>query len=200
MATGYTRRNFFIKKNFQGKLILSTFFFVSGGCLLFIVLLSFFSADTLAIAYNKHDLQLSYTPFILLKQVLTTHWLLVTFGGTVLVFGSLLLSHRIAGPLYRFEKALDSMNLGHIDETIHLRGNDEGKELALKINTFNTRLSQSVRVIHHNSTALETLIEQAMGLDLPEEEKETLASLCWSMHEHNRKIKNTCSDYIPKNE
>lgn len=200
MANGYKRRNIFIKKDFQGKLILSTFLFVCGGCLLFIVLLGFFSADTLTISYTNHDLQFGQTPFMLFKQVLTANWILIAVGGTVLVLGSMLLSHRIAGPLYRFEKALDQMNLGHLDEVIQLRDKDEGKELACKINQFNTRLSQSVRTIHHNSTALNTLIEQAAALDLPKEEKETLASLLWSMQEHNRKIKTTCSDFAPRNE
>lgn len=200
MEQNYKRRNIFIKKDFQGKLILSAFLFFCGGSLLFMVLLAVFSADTLTISYADHDLQFGQTPLMLIKQMLTANWLLLAIGGTLLVIGSMVISHRIAGPLYRFEKVLDGMNSGRLDESIKLRNKDEGKELAKKINQFNSMLSQSIRSINHSSAALETLLEQATALNLPEEERQTLASLCWSMQEHNRKIKNACSIYSPKDE
>ena len=69
MDKGYKRRNFFIKRDFQGRLILGYFLFVTGGCLFFIVLLGLFSADSLTIAYNNHDIQFGQTPFMLMKSV-----------------------------------------------------------------------------------------------------------------------------------
>lgn len=113
---------------------------------------------------------------------------------------SLFLSHRIAGPMFRFESTLENMMNGHLDNTIHLRNKDEGKELARKINELNSQLSQSFRAIGQNSKALEILIEQASTLDLPEKEKEQLASLCWSMQEHNRKITQNCDYFSLKEE
>lgn len=200
MAKGYKRRNFFIKKDFQGKLILSTFLFFSGGCLLFIVLMALFSADTLTISYSQNSLQFGQTPLMLIKQMLTANWLLLAIGGTVLVISSMFLSHRIAGPLYRFEKVLDSMNAGQLCEIVSLREKDEGKELAVKINHFNATLSRAVRTAHFSTTALDALLEQAESLNLPKEEKDALASLCWSMREHNRKIQTAFSIYQPKDE
>jgi methyl-accepting chemotaxis protein len=200
MATGYKRRNIFIKKDFQGKIILSTFLLVTGGGLLFMVMFTIFSADSLTISYTNHNLQFGQTPLMLIKQALTANWILISIGGTVLVIASMIFSHRIAGPLFRFEKTLDNMISGRLDDKIYLRGRDEGKELAAKINQFNADLSKSIRTINHNTIALETLIEQATALNLPEGDRETLASLYWSMQEHNRKIKNTCSAYTLKDE
>ncbi len=197
MGKGYTRRkrNFLIKKDFQGRLILSTFLFVSGGCFLFIVLLSYFSADTLTISYSNKGLEFGQTPMMLLEQILTANWILIVIGGTFLVVASMLLSHRIAGPLFRFEKALDNMNAGRLDDTIRLRGKDEGKELATKINHFNLQLSQNLRIIEQSSLALDALIEQASSLNLPEEQQEELASLCWSMQEQNNKVHRVCNSF-----
>lgn len=200
MSKVYKRRNIFIKKSFQGKLILSSFLFVGGGCLLFILLLGFVSSDTLTISYTSHDIQHGQTPLMLIKQILIANWILIAIGGIFLIIASLLLSHRIAGPLFRFEKALDNMRAGYLDDTIKLRGKDEGQELAMKINQFNSQLSRAIRTINHNTTALETLIEQVTAINLPESEKEELAGLCWSMQEHNRKIKHTCSAYTLKDE
>ncbi len=173
MAKNYKRRSFFIKKDFQGKLILSCFLFVIGGGLLFNML---------------H------------KQMLTTNWSLIILCGGFVVVVSLLLSHRIAGPLFRFESTLDNMKEGNLNNTIYLRDKDEGKELARKINEFNVQLAKSFRTISHNSKALEILLEQASALDLPEGEKEQLASLCWSMQEHNRKITNESNYFNSKDE
>jgi methyl-accepting chemotaxis protein len=200
MVKNYKRRNFFIKKDFQGKLILGCFLLVAGGGLLFNVLLGLLSADTLTISYIDNDLQLGQTPLMLVKQVLTANWFLLVIGGGFMMLASLLLSHRIAGPLYRFETTLDNMQKGRLDNTIHLRDKDEGKELARKINEFNVQLSQSFTIISQNSKALQILTEQALTLDLPEREKEQLASLCWSMQEHNRKISTNCNFFCPRDE
>jgi len=52
----------------------------------------------------------------------------------VLAASSILLSHRVAGPLYRIERTLDRLIQGEDVEHIRLRKNDELKELAEKIN------------------------------------------------------------------
>jgi methyl-accepting chemotaxis protein len=200
MVKNYKRRKFFIKKDFQGKLVLGCFLLVAGGGLLFNVLLGLLSADTLTISYTNNDLQIGQTPFMLIKQVLTANWFLLVIGGGFVMLASLLLSHRIAGPLYRFETTLDNMQKGRLDNIIQLRNKDGGKELARKINEFNVQLSQSFTLISQNSKALHILTEQALTLDLPEREKEQLASLCWSMQEHNRKISNNCNYFCPRDE
>jgi methyl-accepting chemotaxis protein len=200
MKKKYKRRKCFIKKNFQGKLILSCFLFVTGGGLLFNVLLGLLSADSLTISYINQELQLGQTPVMLLKQILTANWLLIIIGGGFVIVASLFLSHRIAGPLFRFESTLDNMKKGYLGNTIHLRDKDQGKELAQKINEFCIQLSDSFCTISQNANALKILIEQASALDLPEAEKEQLASLCWSMQEHNSKITNNCNYYCPRSE
>ena len=170
MANNYQRRKFFIKKDFQGKLLLICFLFAVGAVLL---------------------------SNAMLAQGLLVNGILIVIGFALVTLASLLLSHRVTGPLYRFEATLDNMQKGRLDITIHLRDKDQGKELAQKINEFNLQLSRSFRSISHSSKAMENLIEQANTLNLPEQEKEQLACLCWTMREHNRKIFNNCSYYTP---
>lgn len=168
MAKMYKRRKFFNKTDLQKKLLLGCFLFMVGGGLLFNVLL---------------------------KKLPAANWLLIIIGGCCVLVASVFLSHRIAGPLYRFELTLDNMLKGRLNNRIHLRDKDEGKLLAQKINELNIQLSQSFQTINKNSKALQILIEQASTLDLPEGEKEQLASLCWSMQEHNRKIANSSNTF-----
>ncbi len=129
------------------------------------------------------------------KEILTTNWSLIFLCTGFAMVMALLLSHRIAGPLFRFESTVDNMKKGNLDNIIYLRDKDEGQELAEKINELNRQLAKSFRAISQNSKALNILLEQASTLDLPEREKEQLASLCWSMQEHNRKITNESNYY-----
>lgn len=200
MAQQYKRRNIFIKKDFQGKLILGYFLFVAGGCLLFIMLLGLFSADTMTISYNNHDLQLGQTPIVLLKKVLAAHWVFLVLGSIFLVVTAMFITHRIAGPLFRFEKALDNMLDKKLDDAIFLRSKDEGKDLARKINEFNADLSLSLKNLQAHSEAIAELIEQARtkSLSLSPAEQEDLCGIYWNLEEKNKRIKVICSAYTLK--
>ena len=198
MKEKHKRRNFFIKQEFQGKMILGYFLFVMGGCLLFILLFGIFSSDSLTISYTNNDFQFGQTPFMLIKKALAAHWILLVFGGALLVAAAMFLTHRIAGPLYRFEKALDQMISGNLNDTIYLREHDEGKELAGKINTFNASLSLSVDSIAADSVAIAALLKRLEELEQSPELLDTLKSVTWAIREYNNKISATCEKYRAK--
>jgi methyl-accepting chemotaxis protein len=200
MAQLFKRRNIFIKKDFQGKLILASFLLVTGGCLFFIVLFALFSADTLTLSYSNHDLQLGQTPVILLKKALAAHWLFIVIGSIFLVVAVMLLTHRIAGPMFRFEKALDSMLQGRLDDTIYLRSKDEGKDLARKFNSFNEQLSTAIKSLQANSEAISALIDEAHNKSqaLEGDQQLELQSLLWSLEEKNKKNQAICASYTLK--
>jgi methyl-accepting chemotaxis protein len=200
MAQPYKRRNFFIKKDFQGKLILGYFLFVTGGCLFFLCLLGLFSADTLIISYTNHELQLGQTPIMLLKETLAAHWLFLVIGGAFLVAAAMLVTHRIAGPLFRLEKTLESMLKGNLNDTIYLRTTDEGKDLAKKINDFNANLSLAVNNLQGNAEAIASLLELARqkAESLGHEQQEELQSIYWNINEKTNRIKAICASYTLK--
>jgi methyl-accepting chemotaxis protein len=156
----YKRRNYFIKKNFQGKLILGYFLFMLGGCLLFTVILAALSADTLTVVYRNNDLQLGQTPLMLLKQVLTAHWIFIVVGGGIIIVAAMLITHRMAGPIFRLERAVNNMVSGRLDDVIFLRGQDEGKEIAAQLNQFNRELSKKIRQIENCSQKIDVLLVQ----------------------------------------
>ncbi|KAB2890010.1 MAG: methyl-accepting chemotaxis protein [Desulfobulbaceae bacterium] len=195
MNKPYKRRNYFIKKDFQGKLILGYFLFVMGGCLLFIIMLGIISADTLTISYTDHDLQLGQTPMMLIKNVIAANWVLIVIGGTFLVLAAMLITHRIAGPLYRFEMALDNMVAGRLNDFIHLRENDNGKELAEKINTFNKKLSATIDTIDTNAALLASLLIQARTSGNPGSEDPELGEVYRRMEETTAHIRQACSAF-----
>ena len=150
----FKRRNYFINKEFQGRYIFTYFVLAGVGSLIFIGIFSFFSSNTLSIVYDNYHLQLGVTPGILFKKILSTQWLFLVLGGGLVILFTLFLTHRVAGPFYRFEKTLDAMIEGDVSGKVALRPKDEGKELAQKINAFNYILSDKLSVMENFNSNL----------------------------------------------
>lgn len=181
-------KNFFIKKDFQGKMILVIFVTVLIGCMFFILLFGLFSANTMTISYSNNTLQMGQTPMVLFKKAIAANWFFLIIGGTLLVILAMIGTHRIAGPLYRFEKALDNMSLGNLNDTIHLRTKDEGKDFAQKINIFNKVLSQKIAEIGKHSTAVNDLMNQLQSGDARKLPPGEMELLCQAIAKNNKKI------------
>jgi len=186
--SGYKRRNYFIKKNFQGKLILGYFLFVVIGCLIFTVILALLSADSLTVVYQDNDLQIGQTPFMLVKQLLTANWIFLIAGSAFVVVAAMMITHRLAGPLFRLERAVDNMSRGQLNDIIYLREKDEGKELAAKLNQFNNGLSQDLRHIERQSHNIEDLLVQYSSLNPENSSFEDYESLFNSVARQNKVV------------
>jgi len=168
MKQKFKRRNYFINKEFQGKYLFNAFLLLALGSILFVFILRFFSSNTLSIVYENYHLELGTTPDILLNKILNAQWLFLLLGGFSLMGIVLLLSHRIAGPFFRFEKTLDSMIRKDLTQKIFLRTKDEGKVLAGKINSFNQKLGGDISKIKYNSKEIDRFLEKT-----PKYEKDT---------------------------
>ena len=157
---GYKRRNYFINKEFQGRIIFNYFLLATIGSILFMVVFSFFSSNTLSISYDDYHLQLGVTPTILFKKILSTQWLSIVFGGGLVVIITLFLTHRVAGPFFKLEKSLDEMIKGNISKEIWLRKKDEGKGLTEKINKFNIILCEKLSLVEAANSNIDISVHQ----------------------------------------
>ena len=106
---------------------------------LFITLLSAFLAGVM-VYVTVWPVMRSYVPFALLHQIqaqIVTR--LIAYSGVLIVFitiSCIVLTHRIAGPLYNMERKLEKLLEGESAELIHLRNGDEMKTLADKLNAL----------------------------------------------------------------
>ncbi len=164
---GFKRRNYFINKELQGKYIFKYFLLVALGSALFSLVFSFLSSNSLSIVYDNYHLKLGTTPGILLNRILSTQWFFVVIGGCITIVVTLLLTHRIAGPFYRFEKTLDAMGQKDLSINIVLREKDEGKALAEKINSFNQMVSKELNEIRVSSESIARICRQKDDTSLP---------------------------------
>jgi len=144
MKRTWRRRNYFIKKELQGRYIFSFFVFVIIGSIIFTLIFSLLSSNTLTIIYENSNLRIGKTPLILIKEILSAQWIFIATAGIAVVIVSMFLTHRFAGPLYRFEKSIEEMTKGNFNFQIRLRKKDEGKELAQMMNQLNDTFSSNI--------------------------------------------------------
>ena len=144
----HQRRTIFINKAFQGRFIL--------GVILLILLSSFCSAlliywiaggDLQAQTQTAH-INIANTLEHLGISIFIANVAALLIAGGLSVFVMLYSSHKIAGPLYRFEKLCEQVGDGQLDTITSLREGDQlqdmGKAFAGMVSKLRDRKSQRV--------------------------------------------------------
>jgi len=140
------RKNYFIKKGFQFNFALKFALLIAFEALLIAVLLMQVSGNTLTTGYTNSILTIERTQnFFFMPLVLIIFIAAIGIGlAGMIVF--ILLSHKIAGPLYRFEKDLQDIGYGDLTKRISLRKTDQLTELKESlnslVNTFDVRVGK----------------------------------------------------------
>ncbi|PLX84636.1 MAG: hypothetical protein C0617_07290 [Desulfuromonas sp.] len=193
MAKKYRRRtrNFFIKKDMQGKLLYQHFLMTILGVIVFALIFSLLSADNLTITYENQHIRIGQTPLILLKEMLKAHWIFLMTVGLLVLAMNLILYHRFAGPAYRFEMTFGGMVSKDLDQHIYLRSKDMMKELAEQINTFNQDLSDEMRTIRRHCEAVEDRLDRLE----PDTKNAQATEMLNQAREENRQIQNLLAAY-----
>jgi methyl-accepting chemotaxis protein len=199
MKRPWRRRNYFIKRDLQGRYVFNFFIFILFGTIIFTLIFSALTINTLTVVYEDYNLKIGKTPIVLLKEILKTHWFFLLTVGIAIVIASIFLTHRFAGPIYRFEKSVEEMIKGNFNFIIRLRKKDEGKELANLMNELNSTISRIINEIKDISDKLgeETLLISEM-LKKEEHSVEIKNSL-EKIREAQKKLSNILSQFKTKN-
>ncbi|MBU0996146.1 MAG: methyl-accepting chemotaxis protein [Proteobacteria bacterium] len=150
------RSHYFIKKKFQTKFILRVILLVLIGMIVSSGLLFLFSQDTLTSSYQGSRLIIRNTGVSLLpKLALTT---LITFFliGIATMVVILFISHKIVGPLYRFETELKHIGEGDLTRRIYLRKEDQFTEIKEAMNSMIENLNSKVTEIKNQVEQMES--------------------------------------------
>jgi len=101
------------------------------------------------------------------------------FVSPIIFIIGLLSSHKIAGPLYRIEKAIDDISKGSIGLKIKLRRGDELKDLADVVNTLTDNLRNSVDLSNESVLKVQEEIERIRNMisSQPQNPKQIEASI-----------------------
>lgn len=139
----FRRRNYLINKDFQFRYVLKILFSIVVMALIVALTIYYTTWSKIMDAfYHLPEVAGQFAPlFASVNQSLGM--LLIIFIVLITIF-SIFLSHRIAGPIYRFEKTLESIIQGDLSLQVNLRKNDEFKYLAEKINLMTNNLRNKI--------------------------------------------------------
>lgn len=132
----FRRKNYFIKKKFQIDFSIKFLALIILEAVLAIGLFIYLSRGTLTTGYFGSDLKIARTSEFFLPILLLSNLIVLGLTGLAGIVVLILMSHRIAGPLYRFEKVLADISNGDLTRRFRLRGKDQLAQIAESITGF----------------------------------------------------------------
>jgi methyl-accepting chemotaxis protein len=156
----YKRRNYFINRAFQSEFILKFCGLVILGSIVFGIVLYLFSRHALTTSFENSRLVIKSTadylfPGLLFGGVIVA--ILTAIAATIVVA---LMTHRIAGPMYRFEKYISEIGSGKLDSDLRIRKKDQFQNMAGALNKMTDDLKLGLKEVNEVSKKLDKLIEE----------------------------------------
>ena len=140
----YKRRQYFIKKQYQTRFILKFCLILVFGAIVSSSLLILFSQDTLTSSYSNSRLMVENTARAILPAVVLTNLITLVLISVAAIGVVLLISHKIAGPLFRFEKELNAIGEGDLTIRVALRKKDQLVGMAESLNAMTAKLQRNL--------------------------------------------------------
>ena len=157
----FRRKNYFIKKRFQTNFSVYFVILIILEAFLIGTLFLYVSRGTLTTAYLPEGLRIECTAsFFQVSFILISLIVAVTIGLSATgVF--IYLTHRMAGPLYRFEKSLEEIaSGGNLCYRISLRKTDQFEELQDALNSFIKHMDNKVGDIKQEAISILRMLER----------------------------------------
>jgi methyl-accepting chemotaxis protein len=177
------RKHYFINKGFQVSFILKFCFLLFVGVVISTGLLFVFSQDSLTSSFQQSRLEIRNTGIAILPSVVYTNLITLALITVAAIIVTLFVSHKIAGPLFRFEKELDEISKGNLTKRVELREKDQGKDMAESLNIMVSSFHEKISDIQKD---LQSLRESAKQQDVSPELIEDLDNLRNKVSRHFR--------------
>lgn len=185
----YKRRTYFIEKGFQAKFILKFCVLVAIGGLLTIGILYFMAAQSTTVTIVNSRVVVRTTADFLLPVFIQTVLIVTIIVSLATIVVTLLVSHKIAGPLYRFKKAMQGLGEGDFSSDFHIRRPDQLQDLANEFNNMISKIRQQLNTIRENFISLKTKLDNFSENEVPSHKQSSLIELKRISEELNKIIK-----------
>jgi len=153
----WRRRNYFIKKAFQARFVMRFLAVVLTGSALSGYLLYSFTGREVQDAFYSGHIKLSRTGEIILPSLLKVNSGVLALVLLTVVVVVLVISNKVAGPLYRIGKSTEKIGTGDFSGDFRLRADDELKSLALSLEAMQNELREQFIDLKKESSDIERL-------------------------------------------
>ena len=182
----FKRTHYFIDRQFQLKFILNILLIVVIIiALISIFLLSFTSNEMGVSAYSKL-LQLKNTRQLMVPVVIKVSIIVLFIGALIVVARFIFVTHRIAGPMFRFRRELKKLGEGDLTISIKFRDGDEMQDIAEILTESVAILNKTISDISKDVNKLDKIVNKAK---FTKKEYAEINELIKTLKQHIKKFK-----------
>lgn len=153
------RRTYFIGKKFQTKFIVKFCLLIISGALITGGTLYFLTMRSTTVVFENTCVAVKTTADFLLPVLIQTIIVTAVIIGIAAIFLTLLISHKISGPLYSFNKRIKSMGEGNLSGDYHIRKGDQLQEINKSLNETIKKLREAHTAIRDDWQSFRSLWE-----------------------------------------
>lgn len=180
MTSAYKRRNYFIDKKFQLDFVFKFCLIVIAASILIGGVMFNLSRNSTTVAIADTKVVVKRTADFILPLAVQTIIIVTVFSALAVLALTVLMSHRIAGPLYRMRKEIDGLKGGDLCRNFTIRTKDQLQELARSLNDMGAALKQRQADIKEKAQNLRNYLRQR-DIVISAQEKKELESLLAEM-------------------
>ena len=155
----YRRKTYFIQKVFQAKFILAFLLLVIIGSIISGIILYTKANTYLGYEYGRAHIKLEKTGEILQPALFISYGIGVVLIGFATIILTIFISHKIAGPLYRFERSAEEIGKGNLTLVTQLRESDQAKDLANAFSRMTSDLRKKLLEIDSSTKEIDQIAE-----------------------------------------
>ena len=150
----YQRRNYYIDKDFQTKFIIKFCSLIALGSVFTVALIYWLARHSTTVGIANGRVAVHTTAEYLLPLLLQTVFVELVIVSIAAIVMTLLVSHKIAGPLYRFKVMLGKLSEGDVSSAMRLREGDQLQQVAIAYNEAIEKIN-GIIVKAKNSSSLD---------------------------------------------
>lgn len=157
----FKRRHYLVKKDYQIKFMLKFCLLLLLGVIVSTGMLILFTKGTLTTSFHASRLTIEDTAFVILPSVLLTNLITLGLVSLAAVIVILFVTHKVVGPMIRFEKDINQIGQGDLTKVIRLRNKDQLTATAENLNKMTKSLRQKVLDIREDLTGITEAISSS---------------------------------------
>ena len=159
MKEKFKRKNYFIDRTFQAKFMIKFCIIVIVSSALVIGLLVFLSKGSTTVAIENTEVVVKRTADFILPMVIQTVLLTFLFSATAVLVLTMVVSHKMAGPLFRLKNEIDILKESDLRRDFSIRGNDQLQNFAKSLNEMCISLKGKHLRLKENYKKLQDYLE-----------------------------------------
>jgi methyl-accepting chemotaxis protein len=183
------RRNYYIDKDFQTKFVTKFCALVAAGAGSTILLLYVLTRLSTTVSIVKSRVVVMTTADFLLPVLVQTVIIVTVAVGIATAIFTLIVSHKIAGPLYRFKQTFKELEQGNFSNQIRLRKDDQLHEVAVEFNRMINAVRNQIQEANAATQSIKNDLDAIGEFNVEDQKRHTFTAIKLKIQELEKALR-----------